>query len=113
MRLSSSCNPLALLKLLGVSEFNALFSWRNDLSLTLHSGASNLVWDFVVILFLYTKANAKTRRRPAMLPITIAARRPESKAVVCVSDLDVAFALSFAGDSMVMMSSCVPRAQSH
>ena len=113
MRLSSSYNPLGLLKVLGVSAFNALLSWRNDVSSTLHSGVPTPVLECVNIFLLHTKANKAMRRRPAMLPMTIAARRPEFKAVVWVWDLDVAFASNLAGDSMVTMSSCAPRAQLH
>ena len=113
MRLSSSYNPLGLLKVLGVSAFNALPSWRNDVSSTLHSGVPTLVLECVNIFFLHTKANEAMRRRPTMLPMTIAARRPESKAVVWVLDLDVTFDSDFASDSMVTMSSCAPRAQLH
>ena len=112
MRLSSSCNPLALLKVLGVSAFNALSSWRNGVSLPLHSGVPDLVRECLVTFFFHIKAKKTMRRRPAILPMTIPARRPESK-VVWVSDLDVAFASNFAGGSMVMMSSCAPRAQLH
>ena len=112
MRLSSSCK-LALLKVLGVPAFNALSSWRNDVSLTLHSGVPILVWEWVFIFFLYTKAIKTMRIRPAMLPMTIPARRPGSKAVVWVLDLEVAFASNFVGDSIVMMSSCAPLTQLH
>ena len=111
MRLSSSCNPL--LKVLGVSAFNALSSWRNGVSLALHSGVSNLVRECLFIFFFHLKAKKTMRRRPAMLPMMIAARRPESKAVVWVSDFDVAFPSELAGDSMVIMSSCAPRTQLH
>ena len=48
-----------------------------------------------------------------MLPMMIAARRPEFKAVVWVSDFEVALPSEFAGDSMVIMSSCAPRTQLH
>ena len=50
---------------------------------------------------------------PATLPMMIAARRPELKALVWVWDFDVEFPSEFAGDSMVTISSCAPRTQLH
>ena len=113
MRLSSSCSPLPLLKALGVSAFNALSSWRNGVSLALHSGVPTLVRERVVVFFFHMKAKKTMRRRPAMMPMMTAARRPEFRAVVWVSDFDVAFPSELAGDSMVIMSSCAPRIQLH
>ena len=83
------------------------------MSLTLHSGVPNIVRQCLIIFFFHMRAKKTMTRRPAMLPMMTAARRPEFKIVVWASDFDVAFPSELAGDSMVIMSSCAPPAQLH
>lgn len=53
------------------------------------------------------------KRRLAVLPMMIAATRPEFKAEVWLPGIDLAFASGLAGESMATMFCCPPRSHLH
>ena len=106
MRPSISCAPLFLLIGLGVFAFHISSSYKSCLSFTLSAGLLNTLFLNCVLSFpLHTKAKIKMTRRLAVLPMIIAAMRPESRAVVWVPDFDPACAAELAGGSIVIMFS--------
>lgn len=82
---------------------------------TLNSGfPSTFVPKCGVSFLLHMNAKKKKmKRRLAVLPMMIAATRPEFKAVVWVLGIDLAFASGSAGESMATMFCCSPRSHLH
>lgn len=115
MRPSISCAPLLLLMVRGVFAFKVSSSWRNGVSFTFNPGfPSTFVLKCEVNFLLHRNAKKKMmKKRLAVLPMMIAATRPEFKAVVWVPGIDLVFASGLAGESMATMFCCPPRSHLH